>query len=182
MPCTAGKGEEHSFSKDETDLSRGYPGPCTRRFTSNTEYQDNGSLRGLSKNFEFKVDPSTLDITGRLTSSTGFSTCIFVQRQSNQLTLSYTKDREALHNEHWRDGVAMDTLARISSFSAVSYEVYGKQHRDLGSIEAGLQNRSVTVPSDEPLLIANLLDLDVVDILNGPCPLAECAGFGCDHS
>ena len=81
-----------------------------------------------------------------------------------------------------RKGVAMDTLARIASFSAVSYEVDGKQYGDLGSIEAGLQNRSVTVPSDEPLLIANLLDLDVDYIVNGPCPLAKCAGFGCDHS
>ena len=81
-----------------------------------------------------------------------------------------------------RIGVATNTLTRIHSFSAVSYEVDGKQHGDLGSIETGLQNRSVSVPSDEPLLIANLLDLDVVDILNGPCPLANCAGFGCNHS
>ena len=81
-----------------------------------------------------------------------------------------------------RKGIAMDILTRIASFSAVSYEVDGKQHGDLGSIEAGLQNRSVSVPSDEPLLIANLLDLDVFDILNGPCPLANCAGSGCDHS
>lgn len=81
-----------------------------------------------------------------------------------------------------RKGVAIYILTRIANFSPVSYEVDGKQHRDLGSIEAGLRNRSVSVPSDEPLLIANLLDLDVVDILNGPCPLANCAGFGCDHS
>ena len=81
-----------------------------------------------------------------------------------------------------RKGVAKDTLTRIASFSAVSYEVDGKQHGDLGSVEAGLQNRSVTVSSDEPLLIANLLDLNVVDILNGPCPLPNCVGFGCDHS
>ena len=81
-----------------------------------------------------------------------------------------------------RKGVAMDTLIRIANFSAVSYEVDGIKHADLGSIEAGLQNRSVTVPSDEPLLIANLLDLDVEDILKGPCPLANCAGFDSDHS
>ena len=79
-----------------------------------------------------------------------------------------------------RRGVAMDILTRTSIFLAVSYD--GNQHRDLASIEDGLRNRSVSVPSDEPLLIANLLDLDVVDILNGPCPLANCAGFGCDHS
>ncbi len=81
-----------------------------------------------------------------------------------------------------RKGVAINVLTRIASFSAVSYEVDGKQRRDLGSIEDGLQNRSVSVPSDEPLLIANLLDLDVVDILNGPCPLTNCADFGCGHS
>lgn len=81
-----------------------------------------------------------------------------------------------------RKGVASYILTEIAHFSPVSYEVIGIQHRDLGSIEAGLRNRSVSVPSDEPLLIANLLDLDVVDILNGPCPLANCAGFGCDHS
>ena len=84
-----------------------------------------------------------------------------------------------------RKGVAMNILARIASFSAVSYEVDGTQHVDLGSIEAGLQNRSVSDPSDEPLLIANLLDLDVGNILNGPCPVPNhqnCAGFGCDYS
>ena len=81
-----------------------------------------------------------------------------------------------------RKGVAMDILARIANFSAVSYEVDGEHHADLGSIEAGLQNRSVSVPSDEPLLIANLLDLNVDAILNGPCPLANCAGSDCGHS
>ena len=80
-----------------------------------------------------------------------------------------------------RKGVAINTLTRIASF-AVSYKVDGEQHGDLGSIVAGLQNRSVSVPSDEPLLIANLLSLDVVKILTGPCHLANCAGSGCGHS
>ena len=61
-------------------------------------------------------------------------------------------------------------------------EVDGNRIGDLGSVETGLQHRSVTVPSDEPLLIANLLHLDVTYILNGPCPLTNCANVGCDHS
>ena len=81
-----------------------------------------------------------------------------------------------------RRGLAENVLYQIISFASVSYEVEGQRHGDLGSVEAGLQHRSVSVPSDEPLLIANLLDLDVASILNGPCPLTNCANVGCDHS
>lgn len=49
-------------------------------------------------------------------------------------------------------------------------------------IEGSLQRRSVTVPSDEPLLIANRLDLNVADILNGSYPLANCLNIGRDYS
>lgn len=81
-----------------------------------------------------------------------------------------------------RKGLAEDIFNEIGNFVRISYEVDGDQHSDLGSVEAGLRDRSVSVPSDEPLLIANLLELDVTYILNGPCPLADCANIGCDHS
>ena len=81
-----------------------------------------------------------------------------------------------------RKGLATNIINEIAKFVSVSYEVDGNRIGDLGSVETGLQHRSVTVPSDEPLLIANLLDLDVTYILNGPCPLTNCANVGCDHS
>lgn len=81
-----------------------------------------------------------------------------------------------------RKGLAENIFSEIGNFVRVSYKVEGDQHSDLGSVEAGLRDRSVSVPSDEPLLIANLLELDVTYILNGPCPLASCANAGCDHS
>ena len=81
-----------------------------------------------------------------------------------------------------RKGLAENIISEITKIVRVSYEVDEDQHSDLGSVEAGLRHRSVSVPSDEPLLIANLLELDVTYILNGPCPLTNCANVGCDHS
>lgn len=81
-----------------------------------------------------------------------------------------------------RKGLAENIFSEIGNFVRVSYKIEREQHSDLGSVEAGLRDRSVSVPSDEPLLIANLLELDVTYLLNGPCPLATCASVGCDHS
>ena len=55
-------------------------------------------------------------------------------------------------------------------------------HEELGSVEASLRDRSVNEASDEPPLIANLLDRDVANIIKGPCPLASCTSVDCDHS
>lgn len=79
-------------------------------------------------------------------------------------------------------GLASDIINGIGKFAKFPYEYDGDRREDLGTVEAGLLHRSVSVPSDEPLLIANLLDLDIADILNGSCPLASCANAGCDHS
>lgn len=79
-------------------------------------------------------------------------------------------------------GLEFDLKSRITHFASIPYEFEGDQREDLGTVEGGLLHRSVSVPSDEPLLIANLLDLDVSSILSGPCPLADCVNVGCDHS
>ena len=81
-----------------------------------------------------------------------------------------------------RKGLATNIVIRITNLAPTSYDVDGDRRDDLGTIEARLQHRSVSVPSDEPLLIANLLDLDVANMLNGPCPLTNCANNDCDHS
>ena len=89
---------------------------------------------------------------------------------------------QILESSVGRRGLASNIVIRITNFAPISYEFEGDRREDLGTIEAGLQHRSVSVPSDEPLLIANLLDLDVAGILDGPCPLASCVNLGCDHS
>ena len=81
-----------------------------------------------------------------------------------------------------RKGLAVHIIIEIAKFNNEHSAIGRDQGGDLGSVEAGLRYRSVSVPSDEPLVIANLLDLDVAYILNGPCPLAGCANVGCDHS
>lgn len=80
-----------------------------------------------------------------------------------------------------RKGLASNIITQILKFARIPNEVDGNRW-DLGAVETGLQHRSVSVPSDEPLLIAQLLDLDVAYVLNGPCPLANCEKTGCDHS
>ncbi|MCJ1451181.1 hypothetical protein MMC28_001516 [Mycoblastus sanguinarius] len=67
-----------------------------------------------------------------------------------------------------RKGLANNILTRIGHFAAFSHSSPEEGITDLGSIEASLQHRSVSVRSDEPLLIGNLLNLDVAEILNGP--------------
>ncbi len=89
---------------------------------------------------------------------------------------------QILESNIGRRGLATNIVIRITNFAPIPYEFEGDRREDLGTIEASLQHRSVSVPSDEPLLIANLLDLNVTDILDGPCPLTDCANVGCDHS
>lgn len=81
-----------------------------------------------------------------------------------------------------RRGLASKIVAKVTDFAPIPFEFDSDLREDLGTIEPGLKHRSVSVSSDEPLLIANLLDLDVANILNGPCPLANCAEHNCDHS
>ena len=79
-------------------------------------------------------------------------------------------------------GLVTNITNRIGTFASFPSEYEGDLREDLGTITFSLKYRSVSVPCDEPLLIANLLDLGVDDILKGPCPLADCANVGCDHS
>ena len=79
-------------------------------------------------------------------------------------------------------GLASNIIYEIVKFASFPTEYEGDLREDLGTVEIGLRHRSVSVPYDEPLLIANLLDLGVDDILQGPCPIASCANVGCDHS
>lgn len=61
-------------------------------------------------------------------------------------------------------------------------ELTGIIMESFGSLDAGLGERSVNVASDEQLLIANLLDMDVANMLNGPCFLASCTSVAYNPS
>ena len=79
-------------------------------------------------------------------------------------------------------GLVSNITNQIGTFASFPSEYEGDLREDLGTITISLKHRSVSVPCDEPILIANLLDLGVDDILKGPCPIADCANVGCDHS
>lgn len=79
-------------------------------------------------------------------------------------------------------GLATDATNQIANLAIVSYKVDRDHHGELGSLDAGLGERSVNVASDEQLLIANLLDMDVANMPNGPCPLASCTSVGYNPS
>ena len=65
-------------------------------------------------------------------------------------------------------GLAGDMLRRLGSFANIFLENSSTHPRaDLTKIMEALQHRSVSIPSDEPVLIGNLLGLDAAQILNG---------------
>ena len=66
-----------------------------------------------------------------------------------------------------RRGLALDILSRIRIFTTFFHRDSNDPGADLSTVDAALQHRSVSVSSDEPLLIGALLDLDVAKILNG---------------
>ena len=67
-----------------------------------------------------------------------------------------------------RRGLAGDMLRRIGSFANMFLEDNCTPPRaDLGKVIDALHHRSVSILSDEPLLIGNLLGLDAAQILNG---------------
>lgn len=67
-----------------------------------------------------------------------------------------------LYNDGWgQGGLAVDILLGISSIRNFLHSA------DLATLDAAFQHRSVSVSSDEPLLIGTLLGLDVAGILNG---------------
>lgn len=67
-----------------------------------------------------------------------------------------------------RRGLAGDMLRRLGSFANIFLEDDSTRPRaDLGNVIEALHHRSISVLSDEPLLVGNLLGLDVANILNG---------------
>ena len=105
---------------------------------------------------------------------------VFKDQVMNAQKLTHKMFRESSVG---RKGLAQSINIRMMNFApGPPIEYDGDRREDLGTIEPGLRHRSVSVSSDEPLLIANLLDLDVTSILIGPCPLANCAKSNCDHS
>lgn len=67
-----------------------------------------------------------------------------------------------------RKGLALDVMVLYKSLRRFFHPEAGEQPLDLDAIDRALQFRSVTVPSDEPLLIAGLLSLDIAHLLDGP--------------
>ena len=67
-------------------------------------------------------------------------------------------------NIQWR-GVAISLMGRFHSYTSLFSQIPGYGRPQLETIMSGLQYRSVTVPSDEPILIATLLGLDLKEIL-----------------
>ena len=66
-----------------------------------------------------------------------------------------------------RGELAIAILSRIHTFTTFFDRDCNDLGADLGTVDAALQHRSVSVSSDEPLLIGTLLGLDVTAILNG---------------
>lgn len=89
---------------------------------------------------------------------------------------------QTLESNISRKGLTGDSIAQVTRFASVSDEVGGDPREDPVNVESSLQFRSLIAPSDKPLLIRNLLDLDVAHMLNGSCPLVNCADVGSDHS
>ena len=67
-----------------------------------------------------------------------------------------------------RQGLTATIISSIRSFDYFHQQSGNDAVADLATIEAALQHRSVSVASDEPLLIGTLLDLNVAKILDGP--------------
>ncbi|KAL8961202.1 MAG: hypothetical protein Q9193_002204, partial [Seirophora villosa] len=66
---------------------------------------------------------------------------------------------------HWR-GVIKRIFDRLNTFTSLFKNAnFESRGTDLGRVSRGLLYRSVTVPSDEPLLIATLMGLDLSRIL-----------------
>ena len=73
-----------------------------------------------------------------------------------------------MHHSGFRQwGLASEFITRMMTFTAWSPRSSRDGGPDLAIIDEALQFRSVSLPSDEPLLLGNLLDLDVRKILDG---------------
>ena len=73
-----------------------------------------------------------------------------------------------------RKGLAGDMINRLSSFATVFMKNGTmRAEADLENVINALCYRSVSIPSDEPLLIGNLLGIDIAQILDGDDGTAE---------
>lgn len=73
---------------------------------------------------------------------------------------------EVLYTDLSRRGLAVDIFACIRSFTTFFHHSPSDPGADIATLDRALQDRSVSVSSDEPLLIGTLLGLDVAEILN----------------
>ena len=74
---------------------------------------------------------------------------------------------EIFDKEIGRRGLASAISGQTRTFTTLISRGSNDQRADLAMIEAALRHRSVSVDTDEPHLIANLLGLDLEEILNG---------------
>ncbi|KAL9614765.1 MAG: hypothetical protein Q9167_000756 [Letrouitia subvulpina] len=74
-----------------------------------------------------------------------------------------------MHRDITMQPLASEIIVRIRAFTTLLHRSMqaGDDGADLNLIHDALQNRSVSVASDEPLLIANLLGLDLQKLLAG---------------
>ena len=72
-----------------------------------------------------------------------------------------------LLNDLSRGQLAIAILTQIHTFTTFFDRDRNNLGADLGTVDAALQHRSVSVSSDEPLLVGTLLGLNVTTILNG---------------
>ena len=74
---------------------------------------------------------------------------------------------DIFNKEIGRRGLAGEIIQRTKTLTILLGRSPNDQEADLATMEAALRHRSVSVEMDEPLLIGNLLGLDVEEILNG---------------
>ena len=126
----------------------------------------------------FRVESPILNTARRRTCSKDFQHMFCLETNQPTYFIPYIASKF----DNGRKGLATDATNQIANLANVSYKVDRDHHGELGSLDAGLRERSVNVASDEQLLIANLLDMDVANMLNGPCPLASCTSVGYNPS
>ena len=78
-----------------------------------------------------------------------------------QVTTLYSEDLS-------RHGLAAAIISGFRGFTSLLQSTPDDPGADLDSLESALWYRSVSVPTDEPLLVGTLLDLEISTILKGP--------------
>ncbi|MCJ1396719.1 hypothetical protein MMC18_009611 [Xylographa bjoerkii] len=73
-----------------------------------------------------------------------------------------------LNDEVCHHGLAVSILKGIMGITTFFSSVPDELGADLATIEAAVEHRSVSVPTDEPLLIGSLLDLNMESIISEP--------------